>query len=246
MPYGRRRYSGKRRRLSRYGNRRARYSRGRPRKTRTIAYKALRIARTANQKELKHVDLTYAARFPGRQATDLFFNPFLDITQGLSDNSGRVGDSVRVKSLHLKGSIQLYTNRDRIINSVAGNMYNYYSIVRMWVALFPMPITSPNYNPNVTNLFTVNDIDFYAPFGFKEWDNRFRSRLLYQKLFVVHGYKPLVTFDVKIPLNIPVQWSNDTGDLTNNCVLYGFQSDLTYTVTYARIDHISRTTYTDS
>lgn len=235
----------KRRRLTRRGTySRVRRYRRTSKSARGIASKALRIARTANQKELKHLTAYVRNSTPGRQINDLTFDQLGGIAQGLSDDAGRIGDSVWLKSITLRGTIQIYTNRERPINSTAGNMYNYMHSIRMWIALWPIPQATAA--ADASSLFEANDMDFIAPYGNKFWDARFRSRLLYNKVYIVHGYKPIVQFNVKVPINMPVQWDQISGLISKNKVLYGWQSDVTTSVTYARVDHTFQFTYTDS
>lgn len=245
MPYGRRIFKRRRLGRGRYGLvSRARSSTRGIRKTSFIARKALRIAKSANYKELKHLTAQVRNEFPGRQITDVFHSPMQTLGQGFSDQGNRIGDSVMVKSLHLKGTIQLYNIRDYPWNSTAGNLYNYWQVVRLWVAVFPNPSTPPNLD--LLQLFDYNDQDFTSVLGPKIWDNRFRSRLLYNKLYVVHANKPITLFDIKLKINLPVQWDQSTGFITKNRIVYGFQSDLTTSGTQSRIDHVFQFTYTDS
>lgn len=209
--------------------------------TRRIANKALRMATVLNKtKELKHLDEINAGFYPGRNISDHYRQIASGVTQGLQDTE-RVGDSIYMKTFEIKGSISL---PDQMGITLA-NVTNRQNFIRFWVAVWPNPSVLLT---DIQNLFTAYNTTWIAPFGFKEWDERFRARLIYSKLFKINTYSPQVAFDIKIKLNMLTQYDG-TGNIRYNNVMYGFISDNTTGViggTYAYIHYTTRVTWTDS
>lgn len=208
-----------------------------------VARKALRIATTLNKtRELKFKDNTLAGAYPGRQITDMYFEPFSNVNIPRNDtDNGRVGDNLYAKSLIIQGSITLPDQLGTVLTSVT----NRQNFIRLWVAMWPSPAITIT---DVQNLFTNNNSQWVAPFSQKSWQYRFRSRLLYSKVYKINTFSPQVHFYVKLRLNKLVQY-DASGNILYNQILYGFISDNTTGIvggTYAKVEHVQRATWTDS
>ena len=121
--------------------------------------------------------------YPGRQITDSVAPLLLNIQKGERDHE-RIGDQIRLKSIHIRATISL---PDQLGITLA-NVTNRQNVVRFWVAIIKNPGVIAT---QLQRMFDNNDITWAAPFGWKRWDYRFETRLLCDKRIVVDTYHPL-------------------------------------------------------
>lgn len=224
---------------------RKRYSRKRRRvgsqSTARIARKALAMTTTLTKsRELKHYDVNPAGFYPGQNLTDAAFYPLLNISQGTTDRT-RVGDSIFARTLHLCGSITLPDQ----LNVVLPSIHNRQNFIRIWVAVWPAPAVLTT---DLQNLFAYNNTSWVASLSFKAWDDRFRASILFNKIYAIHTYKPIINFDIKVKLRKLCQYDN-SGVVRYNQIVYGFQSENTTGIvggTFAYVNHMARITFNDS
>lgn len=214
-----------------YRRRRRQYKRKRPMRRQIYGaaasqlWKDVKLLKDIVNVEYKRLELASAATYPSSSGELIDWS---QIAQG--DGAGqREGNSVKLQRLVVRGNI--------LKNASATN-------TRCRIIVFhdkDFTVSAVSDFLDGTAVGTVN-----APMATKNYDNRFKSKILYDRTFLLDTYNISRTFKINIPLNFHAMYEGATaGDHSKgvlNCLMITNETGANYpTVTY--FGHVS---YTDN
>lgn len=187
----------------------------------SIASKVARLVNIETKEANKYVNSTV-------NWSGAIFSCVDHISQGITDAT-RVGDSIKIQKLKLSGFI---TNTGSSSNDIT---------VR-WMVVND----KANTGLTITDLFEDSG-STYTPFSAKGTDNKYKSTVLYDSgLITLVGdtSRQRTSFDVSLPLNAHVQFTNGTTSVaSNNYKIYIVTGDAT--AAFINYQFTNKVYYTD-
>lgn len=195
----------------------------------STANKALRLARkVANLVNIEEkIDDTQqtSVTFDYNGAIDILNNPAQAIT-----DVGRIGDSIKVQKIHIKGTVAGSTTAGTLSNN---------RLILFW--------DEQNQVATAADLLeTVGST--YSPFSPKHYDKRFRSNILYDQHFslsTVPGSQAwFKNFEVSLPIGKHTQFSAASTTINTGALKFLYITDVV-TSNLPNITYYARCFYTD-
>lgn len=191
-----------------------------------MAYKALRLAKkvaNAVNVEYKHLDTSSGSVTPDYAGSSVTLN---NPPQGSTDQT-RIGDSIKNQNLVLRGTVQASTTTP---------FSNLVRLILIW--------DDQNQYSTLSDLLenTGSSVSVYSP---KNYDRRFRNRVIWDRLFVVNTYNQFVIpFDETFNIDQHTQFSAGTTTQFTGSLKLIMLSDRTATA-LPQVAYYARLTYTD-
>lgn len=172
------------------------------------------------------VNIEYKYIEPNNTATGVDYDGVLyalnTVSQGVTDNT-RIGDSLKVQRLTMRYAVKR--------NSAD-------SLIRVIVLWEQIPTLS-------TPADVINGAGgTNAPLGPKVYDNRFKTRFLYDRTFALSSNNSIKNVDVNLPINLHTQYSAGSTTITTGKLWLLVISDQ-ITSNLPTFQYLTRVTYTD-
>lgn len=195
-----------------------------------MAYSALVMAkRLKDMVNIEYKALDTATSVNNVDWTGNIRYPLASITQGDTD-SNRIGDSIK---------LQNYTLRYRCVWNPATT----YSQIRLLIVEDKQARFSQG--ALTTSSLLTQNATAYATMGNKVYDNRFMTKILYDKTINLYADHPVSEQDIVIPLNFHAQFDGSTGRRTGDLFVCCI-SNIAPGANAPFIDFVERITYTDN
>lgn len=209
--------------------------RRRPRTSYSLAARALRVARAANHKELKRIELQESSAVTNVDYNGIILNVTAAINQGLTDQE-RVGDKIWLKSVQIKG----HANFNNL--AAVGVEAQVLRIICFYDKSNKINIPGPGVGGYLSAVGTSIAVD--SP---KYWDSRFETNLVFDKRMTLsrNGSEAQLMF-CSGNVNKPTQFNNATTTATRGALKILLISDQGPAAALPEWSYYLRLTFTDS